>query len=104
MYRLFLVGLLLFAIPAVVVAQEDKDKAKDAATDKANKEGDKAKAGSGSSDVSQVTVHRNLFERVVDAGPSIASLLSLILLCLIALLLMGLRSDIAKLMDKGGPS
>jgi hypothetical protein len=105
MYRLLLVGLLLFTIPAVIVAQEDKEKGKDAATDKGVKDGDKAKADS-SGEV-EVMVHRTWLDRVADVGAKIAGVLGLVFLCFITLLLMGLRSDIGQLLekiDKGGPS
>lgn len=94
MYRLLFIGLLVLAVPMIVMAQEEK--AKDAPADKA---AEKDKAAPSNAD-GTVTIQEGIVS--MPRMQIIANVLTLVLLCLLYLQGIMVRSELKELQDKLG--
>jgi hypothetical protein len=98
MYRLLIIGMLLLAVPTILLAQEDK--AKDAAADKAK--GDEKDKPAADKDKPVTIIERTTIESMTSMPPAqvFADLAILILLCLVYFQGMMTRSELKEMMEK----
>src|SRR5262249_53125889 len=107
MYRLLIIGMLLFAVPTLLLAQEDK--AKDAPAEK-DKNGDKDKAAADKDKPADAKAAPT-FEIAVGESfigmprmQVIANVLILVLLCIVYIQGMMTRSELKELIEQMGKS